>query len=1138
MNRFRFNNIFIFSALIISVFLPRFVGAVQIHDLRIEHEQDIRQCINYAPLFRWQITDSTDELSLLLQIRRLNDDEDSLIWTSDTIPYPGNHFHYRSLGSLIAGNTYWFSIELFTIDTSREYFKSFYFTMNTPPSVPGVGSGKTLIFEDQALVLPLMPSRDQQVSSSEIMYRVQILSDSLATKIVTDTLVPTQTIINNQINFSLNTTKLKDNSAYYYRAQASDGVEFSHWGSSQKFYINHTNDPPGIFSLISPIHGDTLSKNPKLTWRSSVDPDAEFGADIVSYIVEYTTDPRFNYYVNQVRISAHSTSWFLNNLQNHETYYWRVIAIDTKGAFQQSDQSGSFTLNTGNKVPAIPRILAPLDMQILAPNQYILWQFEDDPDRVDHLSFTVVILDHITKTIIYSEYISDSLLMASRFGLAEDFSVGYNNLAQYQLRRIDLSRLRDGHYYDVQIAINDNWGGSVSTAWDNAGFQFDDNINTPPSAPLSGFSPHMEITKTLRPLFRWNPAIDTDVRDRIKYRVQISRDSTFTNTRFITQDSRYHLTQIRLKTGLVENTTYFWRVRSIDLEDALSPWSRINQFTVNQYNEAPNSAIITVSPNDLTEINESHTFKWRPVFDPDPGDSVRYLLEIDRAGRFDSPIIRHTIKSIIHAADFCKSDTLSYTLSSIPDNERLQDNQLYYWRVIALDKFNINGPTPEISPRFIYNQVNDPPEIVKSGFIPSDEQTVKSRQPFLRWDPASDPDFSDMQFSIYYQIQLSPDALFSEENCSVYQTNPSENRYHLSEPLAENKKYFYRVRAVDSHGAQSAWSTINSFITNEIPEPPAPVSGGFIPKDSIIVTTSEPMITWLPTTDPDPGQYERDLIYDVRYFLTKKPNKYYYSQSEKGVPSVQLIYLKEDEYYGYQVAATDPEGLTSDWSGIQHFGVNANDNPPGNFQLISPRFYEDSVLTDMTFRWQISIDKDLAGTVQYTLYYSTDSTFYSNSYETSIETDDSLYTSYRPAVPLDRETKYFWKVVAIDNEGNQTWGSNSNYNPFIFTTIGYSKYSNGYLPKSFMLQQNYPNPFNQQTNIKYSVSELGPVEVTIYDVLGKRIKSLANGHHQPGVYEVSWDGMDSSGSPVPGGMYICRMNARNFSSHKKVLLMK
>lgn len=1116
--------------------IANFLAAAQIHNLTIENEPDIRQCTNHAPVFRWELTDSCGDISTLMQIRLLKDDEDSLVWSSDTLLYPGNHFRFLSFGTLSDGNTYRFSIQIFTNDTCRGDNKSIYFTMNTPPSVPAIPIKKKLVFDSPDFVLPVNLSLDQQVSSAEIAYLVQILADSLATTIISEKTVSADNIIGNFINFSIDTI-LNDNSAYYYRIQASDGVESSPWSRTQKFFINHTNDPPGSFSLISPANGDTLAERPQLQWQPSTDPDTDFGTDSITYFVEYSTDPAFNYYVKKFPVSGRTTSCYLDNLLNHETYYWHVLAVDTKGAVQQSEESRYFTLNTGNQLPAIPRIVAPRDKQILTPDQYILWQFEDDPDRVDRLSFTVIILDHNSKQVVFQEYIHDSVVTASRFGLAEDFSIGYNNLAQYQLRRTDLSKLTDGHYYDIQIAVRDNWGGYVSTAWDNAIFQYDDNINTPPSAPRAGFSPRDAIIKTLHPLFSWEPAVDTDVRDRIKYRVQISRDSSFTNTRYIIQDSRYETPHIRLRTGLLENTNYYWRVRAIDLEEAQSPWSVTNSFTVNQYNEAPTSAVVTISPEDLTEIDDNSLFLWKPVLDPDPGDSVFYLLEIDTDGRFGSPIVHRADNSSAHAADFCPEDTLSLPLSSVTGQIPLQDNQLYFWRIIAVDRFNINGPVADIQRRFIYNPINDPPGIVSSGFSPSGGQIINTRQPVLHWKPAEDPDFSDLQITISYRIQLSPDPLFSTDKTMEYQTNPGETSFTVSVP-DENQMYFYRVRAIDPQGAESAWSTINSFITNEIPEPPVVVRDEFVPKDSVIIKTNTPMITWLPTTDPDPGQHERDIYYEVRYFLTKKPKKYYYSRSEKGVPGVQLRNLKEDVYYGYQVAAVDPEGMKSSWSEIQYFGVNAHDKPPGSFQLISPRFYEDSVLTDMSFQWSVSIDKDLASTVHYTLYYSTDSTFYANSYIVSVEPNDSLLVSYRPAVPLNRKTKYFWKVAATDNEGNQTWASNSNEKPFVFTTIGYSKFDNGSLPQQFVLHQNYPNPFNRRTTVKYSVSELGPVEVVIYDILGKRIKTLASGRHRPGVYEVSWDGTDNNGTPVPGGMYICQMNARNFSAHKKVLLMK
>ena len=306
----------------------------------------------------------------------------------------------------------------------------------------------------------------------------------------------------------------------------------------------------------------------------------------------------------------------------------------------------------------------------------------------------------------------------------------------------------------------------------------------------------------------------------------------------------------------------------------------------------------------------------------------------------------------------------------------------------------------------------------------------------------------------------------------------------------------------------------------------------------MIVETPTPLISWTPTTDPDPGQSDRDIYYILRYFLTEKPEKHYYSPGDLGVPGIQLPHLKEDVYYGYQIAAVDPDGKKSDWSTIQYFGVNASNNPPKYFQLLSPHFYEDSVRTDAQFMWQTSTDKDLASELKYILFYGTDSLFQTKTNEIVLSSGDSAIASYSPMGPLERQTKYFWKVAAVDNSGKETWASNSDQNPFVFTTIGYRRHYDESAPTNYILHQNYPNPFNRITTIRYEVSEFGPVDVTIYDILGKRIKTIASGDHSPGVYEALWDGADSYGVSVPGGMYLCRMNARNYTAHKKVLLMK
>lgn len=1115
---------------------------VEIIDLGILGESDIRQCINHAPQFQWSLSDTSGNLQMEMLISQQADSGDSILWRSGVYGYSGCRFHFISLGALIDGGTYSFSIHLFSPDSSWSAEKLVSFTMNTPPTTPQIDLQKPPVFESIHLSFPIVHSDDLQILSSELFYNFQITGDSSGNDLQLDTLLSASIIQTNQNRIPV-TIILPDNSTYYARIRSSDGVEYSRWSKAKSFHVNRINDIPDKFDLVFPVSGDTLFEVPTLTWRPAIDPDEQFGKGISRYVVEYSIDPSFKYLVKTAQTSPQFPNLSPGDFENHRTYHWKVTAIDHGDLKRTSNQSGSFTLNLGNLPPPVPVIISPRNGQILNPEQYIIWQFEDDPDKADRLSFCVIILNHDTKEPVFIEHLSDTLVDVSRFRLVSDFSVGYNNLVRYQLHRIDLNKLIDGHYYDVQLSVYDNWGGESSTIWDNTYFRYDDNMNKPPQQPLSGFFPDSAILKTQHPVFRWHAAYDSDVSDQLRYRVQISQNRLFTGTKFIFQDSPYNNIRIRLKTALLENAQYYWRVQSIDLEESKSPWSDVHTFRINRYNEPPAGPVKLTLPRDLMEIGPDDGFWWEAGSDPDPGDTISYIIEIDNSSKFRPPLISIRVPALQTATwpDTLTpppSNGISVFLHEIPGKSRLKDNRMYYWRVFAEDKSRITGPPMKTPQRFIYNSQNDPPEAVTDGFSPSNGEIVKSQTPLISWNPARDPDFSDLQMSISYQLELSDGALFPESQTRIFTTNAGENFFRITDELIENAKWFYRVRAMDSHGALSKWSTINSFITNQIQEQPFPVSAGFLPKDSMIVDIPTPLISWTPTTDPDPEQSERDIYYILRYFLTEKPKKHYYGHSDLGVPGIQLSHLKEDVYYGYQVAAIDPDGGKSDWSTIQYFGVNASNNPPKYFQLLSPLFYEDSVRTDAQFMWQTTTDKDLASELKYILFYGTDSLFQKNTNEIVRSSENSAIVSYSPMGPLDRQTKYFWKVVAVDNSGKETWASNSDQNPFVFTTIGYRRHYDESAPTNYILHQNYPNPFNRITTIRYEVSEFGSVDVTIYDILGKRIKTLASGNHSPGVYESLWDGTDSYGASVPGGMYLCRMNARNYTSHKKVLLMK
>jgi hypothetical protein len=88
------------------------------------------------------------------------------------------------------------------------------------------------------------------------------------------------------------------------------------------------------------------------------------------------------------------------------------------------------------------------------------------------------------------------------------------------------------------------------------------------------------------------------------------------------------------------------------------------------------------------------------------------------------------------------------------------------------------------------------------------------------------------------------------------------------------------------------------------------------------------------------------------------------------------------------------------------------------------------------------------------------------------------------------------------------------------------------------LSQNYPNPFNPQTSIAFSIKSSGRVDVGIYDVSGRLVRTLANEVRAAGAYELTWDGRDTSGQAVASGVYFYRLVAPGFTQTRKMVLLK
>jgi len=129
-----------------------------------------------------------------------------------------------------------------------------------------------------------------------------------------------------------------------------------------------------------------------------------------------------------------------------------------------------------------------------------------------------------------------------------------------------------------------------------------------------------------------------------------------------------------------------------------------------------------------------------------------------------------------------------------------------------------------------------------------------------------------------------------------------------------------------------------------------------------------------------------------------------------------------------------------------------------------------------------------------------------------------------------------FRIIASMNEG--VWFSNpdSGYSINNISLLGNNENRN--IPKTFSLNQNYPNPFNPVTTLRYDLPENGPVNITIYDMLGRQVKTLINQTQDAGYKSLIWDATNDYGKPVSAGIYLYQIQAGEYISTKKMVLLK
>ncbi|MDZ7795823.1 MAG: FlgD immunoglobulin-like domain containing protein [Candidatus Marinimicrobia bacterium] len=201
--------------------------------------------------------------------------------------------------------------------------------------------------------------------------------------------------------------------------------------------------------------------------------------------------------------------------------------------------------------------------------------------------------------------------------------------------------------------------------------------------------------------------------------------------------------------------------------------------------------------------------------------------------------------------------------------------------------------------------------------------------------------------------------------------------------------------------------------------------------------------------------------------------------------------------------------------------VPVND-PPQEFSLLAPASGSLVDTMSIEFRWETAHDVDIDDHINYTLIVK------NSAQEILLETHTDI-TNLVWDVPGN--DTYYWKIEARDLADAVTESESWNFSVNIQSNINA-------LPSDYVLTQNHPNPFNPITRIKYGLPAQSDVRLIIYDISGRRIREWYMNSQNAGWHEVLWNGTNNSGHPVSTGVYICFMQAGDFTGTQKMVFMK
>ena len=223
--------------------------------------------------------------------------------------------------------------------------------------------------------------------------------------------------------------------------------------------------------------------------------------------------------------------------------------------------------------------------------------------------------------------------------------------------------------------------------------------------------------------------------------------------------------------------------------------------------------------------------------------------------------------------------------------------------------------------------------------------------------------------------------------------------------------------------------------------------------------------------------------------------------------------------------------------------VSPTQDPPRAFEWVSAsvdsiNITQLNALDNFTLKWTESADVD-QDTIDYIVYanvgqYSKEEIYDTTGLSYPIPYQDIAEEAFRD-VPGNNATIRF-SVWAYD--GTDSLKISGDDRVLYVNRYEYLKLEENGIPSSFALHDNYPNPFNPKTQIRFNLPQRNNVNITIYNMLGQKVKVFSMINTPAGTHSITWNAANQNGQPLSAGVYLYQMISKDFVQTRKMVLLK